>query len=146
MSEYKFDRIVQRYPEFYHFKLSKKSIGRKETGLKNHDFKDARLTSFQIQEKQHPILNLYSKSKQLNSKRERTVTSQRSTRENSRQGLGHDLEQLTKGNQHELDLSPHPSLTIMVQPNKIDYSQRSIEPLLFAQRFVNVITLCFSTA
>ena len=133
MLEYKFDRIEQQYPELDNFKLSKTSIGRKETGLMNHYFKDARPTSFQIQEKQHPILNLYSKIKQLNSKRKRTFTPQRSTRKNPWQGLGHDLDQLTIGNQHELDLSPHPSLTVMVQPNKIDYSERSISKLLLLQ-------------
>ena len=139
MPEYKFDRIEQRYPELDNFKLSKKSIGRKETGLMNHYFKDARPTSFQIQEKQHPILNLYSKTKQLNLKPKRTLTSQivlsRNSMPNLRKDLGHDLDQLTEGNQHEVNLSPHPSLTIMVQPNKIDYSQRSMAPLLFAQKF-----------
>ena len=38
--------------------------------------------------------------------------------------LGHDLYQLTKGNMHEVNLSPYPSLTVMVQPNKIDYTKR----------------------
>ena len=102
--------------------------------------------SVQSQEKQHPILNLYSKT---NFKPKSTFTSQmhpRSTRLNVRKNLGHDLDQLTKGNQPESNISPHPSLTIMVQPNKIDYSERSTAFLLFAQKFVNVITLCFSTA
>ena len=49
-----------------------------------------------------------------------------STKKDARKGLGHDLDQLTKGNQHEVNLSPHPSLTIMVQPNKIDYTERSM--------------------
>ena len=40
--------------------------------------------------------------------------------------LGHDLYQLTKGNQLEVNLSPYPSFTIMVQPNKIDYTEQSM--------------------
>ena len=110
----------------------------KETGLMNlyseaynNEF-DARLQSVQSQEKQHPILNLYSKTTQLDSKPKSIFTSQihpRSTRPNVRKDLGHDLDQLTKRNQHESNLSPHPSLTIMVQPNKIDYTERGISLL-----------------
>ena len=51
-----------------------------------------------------------------------------STTKNFRNDLGHDLDQLIKGNQLEVNLSPHPSLTIMVQPNKIDYTERSMYP------------------
>ena len=82
--------------------------------------------SVQSQKKQHPILNLYSKLS--NFKPKSILVSQmdpRSSRKNDRNDLGHDLDQLTKGNQHEVNLSPHPSLTVMVQPNKIDYSERS---------------------
>ena len=132
MPESRFERRKLQYPELNRFQLSGKSIGRTKTGLMNlyskdfHNEFDAMPQSVQSQEKQHSILNLYSKSKELNPKPKRIFTSQRSTRKNPRQGLGHDLDQLTKGNQHVLDLSPHPSLTVMVQPNKIDYSQRSI--------------------
>ena len=152
MPESRNKRRKLRYPELSRFQLSKRLIGRTKTGLINLYSKefnnqfDARLQSVQSQEKQHPILNLYSKT---NFKPKSTFTSQmhpRSTRPNVRKELGHDLDQLTKRNQHESNLSPHPSLTIMVQPNKIDYSRRSIPSLLLVQRFVNVIILCFSTA
>ena len=140
MPESKYERRKLRYPELNHFQLSRESIGRTKIGLMNPCSKkydkefDARLQSVQSQEKQHPILNLYSKTTQLNSKPKRTFTSQivlsRSSMSNLRKDLGHDLDQLTKGNQHEVNLSPHPSLTIMVQPNKLDYSERSISLLL----------------
>ena len=133
MPESRFKRSEYQYPELDHFKLSRKSNGKKETILMSHYFKDARLTYVQSQGNQHPILKLYSKSEQLSPKPKRTFTSQRSTRKNPRKGLGHDLDQLTKGNHHELNLSPHPSLTVMVQPNKIDYSERSISKLLLLQ-------------
>ena len=133
MPESRFKRSEYQYPELDHFKLSRKSNGKKETILMSHYFKDARLTYVQSQGNQHPILKLYSKSEQLSPKPKRTFTSQRSTRKNPRKGLGHDLDKLTKGNHHELDLSPHPSLTVMVQPNKIDYSERSISKLLLLQ-------------
>ena len=129
MLESRFERRKLRYPELNHFQLSRKSIGR--TGLMNlyskeYDNKfDAMLQSVQSQEKQHPVLNLYSKT---NSKPKSTFVSQvhpRSTKKDPRKGLGHDLDQLIKDNHHEVNLSPHPSLTIMVQPNKIDYSERS---------------------
>ena len=136
MQESRFERRKLQYPELENVQLSRKSNGRTKTGLMNLCSKefnnqfDSRLWSVQSQEKQHPILNLYSKTMQLNSKPKRTLTSQivhpRSTRTNVRKDLGHDLDQLTKGNQYESNLSPHPSLTIMVQPNKIDYSERSI--------------------
>ena len=144
-----------QYPELNRFQLSRRSIGRTKTGLMNlysnvfNNQFDARLQSVQSHEKQHPILNLYSKTTQLNSKPKSTFTSQvypRSTKKDARKGLGHDLDQLTKRNQPESNLSPHPSLTIMVQPNKIDYSETSTAFSLFAQKFVNVIILCFSTA
>ena len=135
MQESMIERRNLRYPELNRFKSSRKSIGRTKTGLMNLYSKefnnqfDLRLQSVQRQEKQHPILNLYSKTTQLNSKPKSTFTSQmhpRSTKKDARKGLGHDLNQLTKDNHHEVNLSPHPSLTIMVQPNKIDYSERGI--------------------
>ena len=131
MPESRFDRSEQRHPELHHFKLSRSSNGRKERGLVNYHKKfnnefDARLQSVQSQEKQQPIFNLYSKT---NFKPKSTFTSQmhpRFTRLNVRKNLGHDLDQLTIDNHHEVSLSPHPSLTIMVQPNKIDYSERGV--------------------
>ena len=135
MLESRYERRKLQYPELNHFQLSRESIGRTKIGLMNPCSKkydkefDARLQSVQSQEKQHPILNLYSKTTQLNSKPKSIFTSQihpRSTRPNVREDLGHDLDQLTKRNQHEMNLSPHPSLTIMVQPNKIDYTERSM--------------------
>ena len=93
-----------------------------------------RLRFVQSQEKQHPIPNLYSKT---NAIPKSTFTSQmhpRSTKKDARKGLGHDLNQLTKDNHHEVNLSPHPSLTVMVQPNKIDYSDRSILKFLLLQQ------------
>ena len=83
---------------------------------------DARLMSIKSQQ---PIT---SKTRQLGNTLKSTIKSQmypKSSRKIVRKDLGHDLDQLTKGNQHEISLSPHPSLTIMVQPNKIDYSERS---------------------
>ena len=124
-----------QYPELNRFQLSRRSIGRTKTGLMNLYSKefnnqfDSRLQSVQSQEKQHPNLNLYSKT---NFKPKSNFTSQmypRSTRLNVRKNLGHDLDQLTKDNHHEVNLSPHPSLTIMVQPNKIDYTERGISLL-----------------
>ena len=47
------------------------------------------------------------------------------SRNGSKKSLGNDLDQLTKDNHHELKLSPSPSLTLIVQPNKIDYTERS---------------------
>ena len=141
MLESRYERRKLQYPELNRFQLSGKSIGRTKTGLMNlyskdfHNEFDAMPQSVQSQEKQHSILNLYSKT---NSKPKSTFTSQmhpRSTRPNVRKDLGHDLDQLTKRNQHESNLSPHPSLTIMVQPNKIDYSERSISLLSFALHF-----------
>ena len=135
MLESRYERRKLQYQELNRFQLSRESIGRTKIGLMNlyskkydNEF-DARLQSVQSQEKQHPILNLYSKTTQLNSKPKSIFTSQihpRSTRPNVRKDLGHDLDQLTKRNQHEMNLSPHPSLTIMVQPNKIDYTERSM--------------------
>ena len=117
------------------YKLSRKPTGRKETGLANNHSKyfnnklDAKLI-MASQEKQHSILNLYSKTKLLKFRRKRSNSMSQmfpssSTTKNFRNDLGHDLDQLTKGNQLEVNLSPHPSLTIMVQPNKIDYTERS---------------------
>ena len=135
LPESRFKRRKLQYPELNRYQSSRKAIGRTKTGLMNLYSKefnnqfDLRLQSVQRQEKQHPILNLYSKTTQLNSKPNSTFMSQmhpRSTRLNFRKNLGHDLDQLTKDNHHEVNLSPHPSLTIMVQPNKIDYSERSM--------------------
>ena len=135
MLESRFDRSELQYPELDHYKFSRKSIRRPETGfIMNHYSKefnnefDASLLFGESQEKQHPILNFYSKTKQLDYKPKSKSVSQkfsRSSRNNVRKDLGHDLDQLTKGNQLELNLSPLPSLTIVVQPNKIDYSERS---------------------
>ena len=156
MPESRNKRRKLRYPELSRFQLSKRLIGRTKTGLINLYSKefnnqfDARLQSVQSQEKQHPIVNLYSKTTQLDSKPKSIFTSQihpRSTRPHVRKDLGHDLDQLTKRNQHESNLSPHPSLTIMVQPNKIDYSQRSIWLLSLPQLYVDIwqLTLYNST-
>ena len=135
MPESRFERRKLRYPEVNRFQLSRKSIGRTKTGLMNlyskeynNEF-DSRLQSFESQEKQHPNLNIYSKTTQLKFKPKGSFLSQmhlRSTKKDARNDLGHDLDQLTKGNQHEVNLSPHPSLTIMMQPNKIDYTERSM--------------------
>ena len=64
-----------------------------------------------------------------------------STKKDARKGLGHDLDQLTKGNQHEVNLSPHPSLTIMVQPNKIDYTERSKYAIVVIKRSFHVLNI-----
>ena len=131
MPESRYYRNDLQYPELHHFKLSRRSIGRTETELMNLYSKefsneyDARLMSFKIQE--FPILTDYSKTKQLDFKAKSKFMSKmtpRSPRTNVLSDLGHDLDQLTKGNQHEVNLSPYPSLTIMVQPNKIDYTKR----------------------
>ena len=86
----------------------------------------SRSISVQNQGKQSSIP---STTKQLRNVPKSTFTSQmypKSSRKFVRKDLGHDLDQLTKGNQHEASLSPYPSMTIMVQPNKIDYSERSM--------------------
>ena len=78
--------------------------------------------------RQHPILDLYFKTKQLENNHRGQPLSQmvsRSLKKDTEKGLGHDLDQLTKGNYHEVNLSPNPSLTIMVQPNKLDYANTS---------------------
>ena len=82
MLESRYERRKLQYPELNHFQLSRESIGRTKIGLMNPCSKkydkefDARLQSVQSQEKQHPILNLYSKTKQFNLKPKRTLTSQ----------------------------------------------------------------------
>ena len=135
LPESRFKRRKLQYPELNRYQSSRKAIGRTKTGLMNLYSKefnnqfDLRLQSVQRQEKQHPILNLYSKTKQLKFKPKSSFLSQmhlRSTTKDARNDLGHDLDQLTKGNQHGVKLSPQPSLTIMVQPNKIDYTERSM--------------------
>ena len=72
--------------------------------------------------KQNSTSNLFSKTKQSKNKSKSHNLSSHSG-QTFNKGLGHDLHQLTKGNYHEVNLSPNPSLTIMVQPNKIDYSR-----------------------
>ena len=149
MQESRFERRNLRYPELDNFHLSRKSIGRTKTRQINHYLRkrnnefEARHSSSQIQnqEKQHPILNLYSKTtKQVKKDKKNQSMSRRmfssSSNKGSKKDLGHDLHQLTKGNQQEANLSPHPSLTIMVQPNKIDYTKRSISKLPLPQLFV----------
>ena len=109
----------------------------------NNQF-DSRLQSVQSQEKQHPILNLYSKTKRLNFEPKSNSASQmypRFSRKNVQNDLGHDLDQLTKGNQHEVNLSPHPSLTIMVQPNKIDYTERSMYAIIVIKLSFHVMNI-----
>ena len=140
MPESRFDRSEQRQPEPYHFQVSRKSICRRKTGPNDHYLRmynnelEVRYSSPQIQNQkmQHPILNLYSEIEQM---RKDLKSQSRSSRifSSSKKDLGHDLDQLTKGNHHEVNLSPHPSLTIMVQPNKIDYSERSMSKLLLLQ-------------
>ena len=150
MPESRFDRSEQQHPELDRFKTSRRSIGRIERGLVNHYSKkfnnefDARLQSVQSQEKQHPILNHYSKTKRLNFEPKSNSASQmypRSSTKNIWNDLGHDLDQLTKGNQHEVNLSPHPSLTIMVQPNKIDYTERSKYAIVVIKRSFHVLNI-----
>ena len=65
----------------------------------------------------------------------------RSTKKDDRNNLGHDLDQLTKGNQHGAKLSPQPSLTIMVQPNKIDYTERSKYAIVVIKRSFHVLNI-----
>ena len=78
--------------------------------------------------KQIPISNNYPNNNELRqkpiSKAMSHVVSTPPYGSSIKKDLGHDLDQLTKTNQHEVNLSPHPSLTIMVQPNKIDYAER----------------------
>ena len=143
MPESRFDRNEERYPKLHYFKLSRKSIGAKETALMNlyskefnNEF-DTRLKSIKSQQTQYQILNDYSETKQLKSKTKSKSMSQihlRSLGKNVRNGLGHDLDQLTKGKRHEANMSPHPSLTIMVQPNNIDYRKRSTS---LSSNFIN---------
>ena len=139
MPESRLDRKELRHPELNHFQVSRKSISsRTTTGPNNHYLRrynnevEVRYPSPQIhfQKMQHPILNLYSGIKQIRKDLKSQSRSSRMFSPSSNKGfkkdLGHELDQLTKGNQHEVNLSPHPSLTIMVQPNKIDYSKKSI--------------------
>ena len=156
MPESRLDRKEQRHPELNHFQESRMSFSsRTTTGLNNHflrKYSNEADSSPQIQNQkmQHPILNLYSGIKQIRKDLKSHSRSSRmfslSSIKGFKKDLGHELDQLTKGNQHEANLSPHPSLTIMVQPNKIDYSERSIASLPFAHIFVNLVNLCFSTA
>ena len=150
MPESRFDRNEERYPEIHHFKLSRKSIRMKEIALMNLYSKefnnkfDARITSSKSQETQYPKLNDYSKFKQLDFKTKNNSMSQMNPKlsiKNARKGLGHDLDQLTKGNQHEVNLFPHPSLTIMVQPNKIDYTERSMYTIVVIKLFFHVLNM-----
>ena len=133
MPESRFDSKEERYQDLDPFKFSRMSIGMKETALMNlysKEFRnefDARLRSLKSQETQYPKFNDYYKTKQLDFKTKSNSMSQMYSRlsiKNARKYLGHDLDQLTKDNQHEVNLSPHPSLTIMVQPNKIDFTKR----------------------
>ena len=140
MPESRLDRKEQRHPELNHFQVSRMSFSsRTTTGPNNHYLRrynnevEVRYSSPQIQNQkmQHPILNLYSGIKQTRKDlKSQSRSSRRMFSSSSNKGfkkdLGHELDQLTKGNQHEANLSPHPSLTIMVQPNKIDYSKKSI--------------------
>ena len=139
MPESRLDRKEQRYSELNLFQVSRKSISsRTTTGPNNHYLRrynnevEVRYSSPQLQNQkmQHPILNLYSGIKQIRKDLKSQSRSSRMFSPSSNKGfkkdLGHELDQLTKGNQHEANLSPHPSLTIMVQPNKIDYSKKSI--------------------
>ena len=137
MSESRLDRKEQRHPELNHFQVSRKSISsRTRTGPNNHflrKYSNEADSSPQIQNQkmQHPILNLYSGIKQIRKDLKSQSRSSRrmfspSSNKGFKKDLGHELDQLTKGSQHEVNLSPHPSLTIMVQPNKIDYSKKSI--------------------
>ena len=86
MPESRFDRNEERYPELHHLKLSRKSIGMKETELMNlyskefnHKF-DARFMSVKSQETQYSILDDFSKNKQLEFKPIRKFMSKMSPR------------------------------------------------------------------
>ena len=105
--------------------LSRKSMEPSKPGIINHfPFKYAKslLKPGQRHLKRNSTSNLFSKTKQSKNKSKSHNLSSHSG-QTFNKGLGHDLHQLTKGNYHEVNLSPNPSLTIMVQPNKIDYSK-----------------------
>ena len=77
--------------------------------------------------KNHSLLVVSPKTKKLKDKPNSNSNWQTVVKTiDFKKDLGHDLYQLTQGNQHEVNLSPYPSLTIMVQPNKIDYTERSM--------------------
>ena len=106
-------------PEIIHNQSSRKLKG---TSMFNYNYRDdntnhnSRFMSIQS-----------SKTNQFDSKpksRSMSKIFSQSSMKGFEKSLGHDLDQLTKGNHHEVNLSPYPSLTIMVQPNKIDYSKR----------------------
>ena len=81
--------------------------------------------SVQNLNKNHSFLVVSPKTKKLEDQSESNSIWQTVVKGSDfKKDLGHDLYQLTKGNKHEVNLSPYPSLTIMVQPNKIDYTER----------------------
>lgn len=134
MPESIFERRKLRNPELDNIQISMDRTKSRQSNnylRKYNDELELRYSSAQIQsqEKQHPILNLYSNTKQAKKETKSLSMSSRIFSSSSNKGLkkdlGHDLDQLTRNNQHEVNLTPHPSLTIMVQPNKIDYSERS---------------------
>ena len=118
MQQFRFDRSEQPYPKLDHFQEFNNKLDAKEN--------------------QHSILDLYSKTRLLRNVPKSNFMSPvhpRLSAKNVRKDLGHDLYQLTKDNHHEVNLSPHPSLTIMVQPNKIDYSKRSMNVIIVKKSF-----------
>ena len=92
--------------------------------------------------KNHSLLVVLPKTKKLKDKPNNNSNWQTVVKTNDfKKDLGHDLYQLTKGNQHEVNLSPYPSLTIMVQPNKIDYAERSMYAIVDTTLSFHVLNL-----
>ena len=119
MPEFKFHRRSLQYLEKDHLQQQRKitepysySMGYNNESVQNLNKKHSLLVVSPTTEK------LKDKSNS-NSYRQTVVKAS-----DVKKDLGHDLYQLTQGNQHEVNLSPYPSLTIMVQPNKIDYTKR----------------------
>ena len=129
------NRSTHSWPDLKHDK--RKAIpnfqGSINVGFVNHysrEYKtlfEERAMTMHSPVKQHFALDLNYMSKQLKiaeKRQQHSLMAPRSPGKGFTKNLGHDLDQLTKQNSHEIYLSPHPSMTIMVQPNKIDYTER----------------------
>ena len=119
MPEFKFHRRSLQYLEKDHLQQQRKITEPYSMGYNNE--------SVQNLNKKHSLLVVSPTTEKLKDKSNSNSYRQTVVKASDvKKDLGHDLYQLTQGNQHEVNLSPYPSLTIMVQPNKIDYTERSM--------------------
>ena len=117
MPEFKFHRRSLQYLEKDHLQQQRKITEPYSMGYNNE--------SVQNLNKKHSLLVVSPTTEKLKDKSNSNSNWQTVVKASVfKKDLGHDLYQLTKGNMHEVNLSPYPSLTVMVQPNKIDYTKR----------------------